>query len=110
MTPSLLPQIEISFPHAPLSIDTFMRQKTLTASSQHHFSKVNSISLTSEEQSLCEGPVTQKECFEALKNRNKTPGTDGLPAEFYKAFWRDISCFLISALNYGFDSGHLSVT
>ena len=75
-------------------------------------SKVNSISLTSEEQSLCEGPLTQKECFEALKNMesDKTPGTDGLPAEFYKVFWRDISCFLISARNYGFDSGHLSVT
>ena len=76
------------------------------------FSKVNSISLTSEEQSLCEGPLTQKECFEALKNMesDKTPGTDGLPAEFYKVFWADISSFLISALNYGFDSGHLSVT
>ena len=76
------------------------------------FSKVNSISLTSEEQSLCEGPLTQKECFEALKNMesDKTPGTDGLPAEFYKVFWGDISSFLISALNYGFDSGHLSVT
>ena len=73
---------------------------------------MNSISLTSEEQSLCEGPLTQKECFEALKNMEsaKTPGTDGLPAEFYKVFWRDISSFLISALNYGFDSGHLSVT
>ena len=75
------------------------------------FSKVNSISLTSEEQSLCEGPLTQKECFEALKNMesDKQPGTDGLPAEFYKVFWR-FSSFLISALNYGFDSGHLSVT
>ena len=41
---------------------------------------------------------------------DKTPGTDGLPAEFYKVFWGDISSFLISALNYGFDSGHLSVT
>ena len=73
---------------------------------------MNSISLTSEEQTSCEGPFTQKECFEAQKNMesDKTPGTDGLQAEFYKAFWRDISSFLISALNYGFDSGHLSVT
>ena len=29
-------------------------------------SEVNSTSLTNEEQTLCEGPVTQKECFEAL--------------------------------------------
>ena len=32
------------------------------------------------------------------------------PAEFYKVFWKDISSFLISALNYAFDSGCLSVT
>ena len=49
---------------------------------------------------------------ETMKNMesDKTPGTDGLPAEFYKAFWSDLSSYLISALNYGFDSGHLSVS
>ena len=41
---------------------------------------------------------------------DKTPGMDGLPAEFYKVFWSDISSYLISSLNYGFDSGRLSVT
>ncbi|KAL9979988.1 hypothetical protein ACROYT_G008516 [Oculina patagonica] len=76
------------------------------------FAKVNTTSLTQEEQTLCEGKLTQKECFEALKNMNpdKTPGTDGLPAEFYKVFWIDIAPFLISALNYAFDSGCLSVS
>ena len=76
------------------------------------FSEVISTSLTDEEQTLCEGALTQKECLEALKKMesNKTPGTDGLPAEFYKVFWKDISSFLISALNYAFDSGCLSVT
>ena len=53
MTPFLLPQIEISYPNVRLSIKTFIRQKILTASSQHHFnSKINSVSLTSEEQIL----------------------------------------------------------
>ena len=41
---------------------------------------------------------------------DKTPGMDGLPPEFYKVFWRDISSYLISALDYGFDAGHLYVT
>ena len=41
---------------------------------------------------------------------NKTPGTDGLPAEFYKIFWKDISTLLVSALNYAFESGCLSIT
>ena len=37
---------------------------------------------------VCEGALTEKECLEALKDMRteKTPGTDGLPAEFYKVF------------------------
>ena len=76
------------------------------------FSQVNATYLTKEEQTICEGVLTEKECFEALKNMDsdKTPGTDGLPAEFYKVFWKDISPFLIPALNFAFESGYLSVT
>ena len=75
-------------------------------------SEVNSTSLSNEEQILCECPLTQTECFAALEKMesDKTPGTDGLPAEFYKVFWKDISPFLISELNFAFDSGCLSVT
>ena len=40
----------------------------------------------------------------------KTPGTDGLPGEFYKVFWKDISAILIRALNYAYETGQLSVT
>jgi len=76
------------------------------------FSQVNTTYLTKEEQTICEGVLTEKECFEALENMDsdKTPGTDGLPAEFYKVFWKDISPFLIPALNFAFESGYLSVT
>ena len=36
-------------------------------------------------QNLCEGSITEAECLYAIKDfqRNKTPGTDGLTAEFY---------------------------
>ena len=40
----------------------------------------------------------------------KSPGTDGLPAEFYKFFWNDISDTFGKALNYGYEIGQLSVT
>ena len=40
----------------------------------------------------------------------KSPGTDGLPAKFYKFFWNDISHTLVKALNYGYEIGQLSVT
>ena len=43
-------------------------------------------------------------------NLEKTPGTDGPPAEFYKSFWNDISTYLLSALNFDFESGCLSIS
>ena len=33
----------------------------------------------------------------------KAPGTDGLPAEFYKAFWDELAFSLISAFIYAHD-------
>ena len=52
------------------------------------------------------------ECFASLKTMtyNKTPGSDGLPAEFYKVFWKDISQYLLKALNASYANGCLSVT
>ena len=40
----------------------------------------------------------------------KTPGTDGLPCEFYKVFWNDIGEILIKAHNYSYDTGNLSIS
>ena len=41
---------------------------------------------------------------------DKTPGTDGLQADFYKLFWKDISIYLLSALYLAYESGCLSIT
>ena len=41
---------------------------------------------------------------------NKIPGSDGLPAEFYKVFWNDISDLFLNSINYAYRSGQLSVT
>ena len=35
---------------------------------------------------------------------DKTPGTDGLPCEFFKVFWRDVRQILVSALNHFYDA------
>ena len=34
---------------------------------------------------------------------SKTPGTSGLPAEFFKMFWCDISDAFIAALNFAYE-------
>ena len=62
------------------------------------FPEVGDVNLSKAEQMSCEGPVTDTECLSSLKQMtdSKTPGTDGLPVEFYKLFWRDISDALIS--------------
>ena len=60
----------------------------------------------------CEGLLTEKEGLEAVKSMElgKSPGTDGLPTEFYKVFWKDISPILISSLNRSYQKGKLAIT
>ena len=76
------------------------------------FQQVNETVLGLEEQESCEGPLYEKECAEAVKSMDsgKTPGSDGLPADFYQVFWKDISSLLISALNCALESACLSLT
>ena len=59
-----------------------------------------------------EGKITPGECEEALKNmkNNKSPGSDGLPVEFYKTFWQDINKDLLESINQSYDTGTLSPT
>ena len=40
----------------------------------------------------------------------KLPGTDGIPAEFYKVFWDDLSPFFLTAINSSFSQEHLSIS
>ena len=72
----------------------------------------NQKSLNNNEQLLCEGLLSRKECLEALKTMapEKTPGTDGLPCEFYKIFWNDVAEILTNALNYSYGKGKLSIS
>ena len=63
-------------------------------------------------QESCEGLLTKTECLNALKNMecNKTPGSDGLPEEFYKVFWNDIADLYLKSINQAYRTGQLSVT
>ena len=40
----------------------------------------------------------------------KTPGSDGIPAEFYKILWDDISEHLVTSINHAYQKEQFSVT
>ena len=76
------------------------------------FLTINTTNLTKWIRKKCEGLLTEKECLEAVKSMEsgKSPGTDGLPTEFDKVFWRDVSPFLISPFNKSYQKGKLAIT
>ena len=60
---------------------------------------------------FCERQVTEAEILSNLKNLNngKTPGTDGLPTDFYKFFYIDIKKILFDSITYAMNNGELSI-
>ena len=44
-----------------------------------------------------------------MKN-NKTPGIDGFPAEFFKLFWKNLSHWILKALNQCFEKGTFTIS
>lgn len=65
------------------------------------------LSLSTAERDSCEGDLTKEELFAALGGlqTGKAPGSDGLPTEFYKAFWEDLVDVLVTVLNENFRLG-----
>ena len=66
--------------------------------------------LNESQKSQCEGLMTESELLKSIKTfkNGKTPGTDGLTAEFYKFFWNDINDLLLSSTNFALQYGRLS--
>ena len=70
------------------------------------------LKFTEYQNQMCEGNMTEEECLKALKSfkANKSPGCDGLPAEFYLTFWNRIGEKLVKTLNYCCKKGSLSIS
>ena len=77
-----------------------------------YFAKSSNIPrLTDDQKNKCDEPISEKELLlsiKAMKN-NKSPGTDGLTAEFYKFFWNDLKELLLNSLQYALDNNQLSI-
>ena len=88
-----------------------MRTNSTLSETDFFFSENVTVS-SNEERDAIEGMLTELECRNALKDMepDKSPGTDGLPSEFYQMFWNDVSKPLLEALNYGFEIGKLSIS
>ena len=41
---------------------------------------------------------------------NKTPSSDGLPADFSAVFWNDIADYFLKSRNYAYQTGQMSIT
>ena len=68
--------------------------------------------LSSENNKTCEGLLTIAECKKVLlaMQKNKAPGSDGIPIEFYQTFWSDIDHIVVNALNACYDKEIMSNT
>ena len=68
--------------------------------------------LSPNQASECEGLLTLGECHSALLGmaRCKTPGSDGLPMEFYIRFWEELGQDLVDVLNTCYASGSQSLS
>ena len=68
--------------------------------------------MTFEQSALCEGHLTLDEVRAALLGmaRNKSPGSDRLPMEFYLSFWDVLGPDLVEVFNASFDTGLLPLS
>ena len=69
------------------------------------------LSLPDEEQDELNADISIDEVAAALKNMkdNKSPGTDGLPVEFYRFFWNEIGPFFNKSIQASFIKQRLSI-
>ena len=79
-------------------IDSFIKSKYLP--------KLSEI-----EKNQCEDVLTERELLKSIKafKNGKTPGTDGLTAEFYKFFWLDIKGYLLASIIFALENGIMSM-
>ena len=74
--------------------------------------ETNITKLNDTQRNSLEGDISYNEATLVLKNmsNNKSPGSDGFTAEFFKVFWKQTGNFVIRSLNLGYKSGELSIT
>ena len=72
----------------------------------------NGNSIDPDDKEILESPITLDELTEADRslNKNKCPGGDGFPSEFYQFFWSKIKFMYFNAITYAIQMGTLHFT
>ena len=67
--------------------------------------------LDEKQKEICDRKIDETEILKSLKylHNGKTPGTDGLPTDFYKFFWIDIKSLLVQSIDFAMSHGELSI-
>jgi hypothetical protein len=67
--------------------------------------------LSTEQKKCCDKPILEIEILNSIKNmaNGRTPGPDGLPADFYKFFWINIKALLRDSIIHAMEKGQLSI-
>jgi exonuclease III len=67
--------------------------------------------ISEEDHILCDAQLSLVEVSKALKDlkNGKTPGTDGLPPDFYKFFWKNIGSLVYDSLKHVWEKGEMSI-
>ena len=76
------------------------------------FRNIDTKKLNKDESDSIEGPISYTEAASVLRamSNNRSPGSDGFSAEFFKIFWKKMGQFIVRSINYGFSKGELSIT
>ena len=77
-----------------------------------YLNSINIPCLTDSDAQSCEGRLTIKECWDALRSmkNNKSLGNDRITKEFLEYFWGKLGTFLVSTLNHSSEKGELSTS
>ena len=91
----------------------YQKENSTDKDIDEYINSINTLNtLNGEEQELCEGMITETECEKAIKimKAGSSPGSDGLPTEFYRTFWHVIKIPLLNAYNESFEKTTLSLS
>ena len=89
--------------------ETLFKSEKTDATAAHSLLRSVDVQLSEDEKSFCEKEVTNEEIYKVIKllKSNKSPGDDGIIAEFYQTYWYLIQDELTLVIKYTLENDSL---